>query len=284
MTWFIWRQHRGQALWVAVTLATICTLMLWVGVGAAHALHPFRVAGCIGPDPSLVHPIAGHSCAGFERFAHRYGYTIPVFELGVPLVLAVVGALAGAPLVAREIEQRTHLVAWTQSVTRTRWYRSKVVALGAVLTGVGLIAGFANYRLSRPLTDGRVTASRWPWFFSVGLAPAGEALLAFALAVAIGAWTRRTLPAVGAALVGFLVLLFVTGSVVKSLTPVSRTTGPRFVVPDDGWIIRSSDGQNVPFHPNSQFWPLQMTFLAILFALAGGLLALGWRATRTRAV
>jgi hypothetical protein len=284
MSWFIWRQHRSQALWAVATLAATCALMLWVGLRAAGTLRPFRAAGCVGPDPSLVRPTVGHSCAGFELFSLSYNYTIPVFELGLPLVLAVMGALVGAPLVAREIEQRTQFVSWTQSVTRRRWYRSKVLALGAGLAGVGLLAGFANYRLAQPLTDGGVTHSRWPWFFSAGLAPAGEILLAFALAVAIGAWTRRTLPAVGAALIGFLVLLFVTGNAVKTLTPVSHATGPRPSVPHDGWIIQAESGQNVPYHPAGQFWPLQLSFLAILLALTAALLALGWRATRTRAV
>lgn len=31
MTWLIWRQHRGQALWTAATITTICALMLWSG-------------------------------------------------------------------------------------------------------------------------------------------------------------------------------------------------------------------------------------------------------------
>jgi hypothetical protein len=254
MTWLIWRQHRSQALWATAMLGTVCGLMLWVGLHSARALRPFR--GCFGPDRSVVHAPAGHSCRGFELFSQHYGYTIPVFELGVPLVLAVTGALLGAPLVAREIEQRTHLVAWTQSVTRRRWYGSKVLALGAGLTAIGLLAGLGNYRLSQPLTDGGVTSSRWPWFFSAGLAPAGEVLLAFTLAVAIGAWTRRTLPAVGAALAGFLVLLLATGNAVKAI----------------GW------------YGGSQFWQLQLTFLALLLALATGLLALGWYSTRTRAV
>jgi hypothetical protein len=284
VTWFIWRQHRSQALWTGATLAALCMLMLWVGLRAAHTLGPFRAAGCIGPDPSLMPPTVRGSCVGFELFPQSYNYTIPVFELGLPLVLAVIGALVGAPLVAREIEQRTQLVAWTQSVSRRRWYGVKVLTLGGGLAGVGLLAGFANYRLSRPLTDGHVTSSRWPWFFSAGLAPAGEVLLAFALAVAVGAWSRRTLPAIAAALVGFLVLLFVTGNAVKILTPVSRTTAPHSRVPDGGWIIQSETGDNIPYHPASQFWPLQLTFLALLLALTVGLLAVGWRATRTRGV
>lgn len=283
MTWLIWRQHRGQALWSAVTLAAMCALMLWVGLRASRTLGPSRASDCFDrPGPrSAADAICGR---GLEQFATRYNYAIPVFEIGVPLVLAIIGALAGAPLVAREIEQRTQLVAWTQSVSRRRWYASKVLALGAGLAGVGLLAGLANYRLQRPLTDGGLTTSRWPWFFSAGVVPAGEVLLAFALAVALGAWLRRTLPAVGAALVSQLVLLLVTGRAVQILTPTSRTEPPRYEVPLDGWVIQTRQGPNVPYHPGSQFWPLQLTFLAVLLTLAAVLLALGWHATRTRAL
>ena len=47
---------------------------------------------------------------------------------------------------------------------------------------------------------GGLISSRWIWFFSIDLALTGEIVLAFALAVAFGAWLRRTLAAVGAAL------------------------------------------------------------------------------------
>jgi hypothetical protein len=70
-----------------------------------------------------------------------------------------------------------------------------------------LIAGTANAWLQHQLTAGDTTSSRWSWFVSVNLALAGEAALAFALGVAFGALLRRTLPAIGAALAGFVVLL-----------------------------------------------------------------------------
>ncbi len=277
MTWFAWRQHRGQALWAALTVAALCVLMLRVGLHASHTLAPFRAAGCISPghDPGERH---GSGCAGLEGFGPDFNYAIPLFELGVPLVVAVIGALVGAPLVAREIEQRTHLAAWTQSVPCRRWYTAKVLTAATGLALTGLLAGLANDRLQRPLTEGGLTSSRWPWFFSVGLAPVGEILLSFALAVAAGAWLRRTLPAVGIALAGFLALLLCTGRAVQTLTPTSHTTGPRPSVPRDGWIIHG----NSSYHPASQFWPLQVTFLITLLVLATGLLAFGWRATRTR--
>jgi hypothetical protein len=277
VTWLAWRQHRGQTLWALLTVAALCGVMLWSGLSASHALAPFRLAGCLRPD--LDRGALPGSCAGLDGFGPRFNYAIPVFEFGVPLVVAVIAALIGAPLVSREMEQRSHLVAWTQSVPRRRWYLTKVLTAAAGLAAAGLIAGFANDRLQRPMTDGGLTTSRWPWFFSIDLAPAGEALLCFALAVAAGAWLRRTLPAVGAALAGFLVLLTLTGRAVQTLTPTSHATGPRAAVPRDGWIIHGT-----AYHPAGQFWPLQLTFLAVLLTLGTALLTLGWHATRARAI
>jgi hypothetical protein len=279
MTWFIWRQHRWQGLWVLLATAAIATAMLWT---AAHASDASSALGACGSSRSVRHGAPGVTCGQdtADSFARSYGFTIPAFEMGVPLLLALIGALTGAPLVAREIEQRTHLVAWAQSVTRRRWYTAKTVAVGAALTVAGLLAGFAANRLQRPLTDGGVISSRWIWFYAVGLAPPGIALLAFALAVAAGARLRRTLPAVGIALAATLALVLLTGQAVRSWTPVQQPTGPRFGAPPlDAWAVNGGT-----YHPSSQFWPLQLTFLAVLTALAVALLTLGWRATKTRAV
>jgi hypothetical protein len=194
------------------------------------------------------------------------------------------GLFWGAPLIAREVEQRTQLVAWTQSVTRQRWYRGKVVTVGAGLSLAGLIAGAGTYLLQGPLSDGGVTSSRWPWFFSTALAPAGSTALAFALAVAAGAWLRRPLPAVALALVGFLALFAAAGRAVQTLTPVHHTLPGDRGVPRDAWTWPTGTADAIPYHPANQFWPLQFTFLTILLALTVAVLVLGWHATRTRAV
>ena len=169
-------------------------------------------------------------------------------------------------------------------MSRRHWYAAKVTVLAGGLTIAGLATGFANGWLQRPLTRGGLTSSRWAWFFSVHLALAGEAVLAFALAVAIGARLRRTLPAIGGALAGFLALLLGTGWMVRTLTPARHAVGPKLTVPPGGWIIGAQAGHGAAYHPASQYWPLQFAFLAILLALAAVLLATGWHATRTRAV
>jgi len=221
MKWLVINQHRGQALWALALLAAISALIAGVGLHASHGLAPYnhwlaelQAAGCplpghkhTGPSSATCNTLS-QQLQNFQSnvFAPRYNFAVPVFEYGVPLALILMSTLVGAPLVAREIEQRTQLVAWTQSVSRRKWYAVKVITLGVGLAAISLIAGYANGWLQHPLTEGGLTSSRWPWFFSVDLAMTGEVLLAYALAVALGAWLRRTVPAIGGALASSLVL------------------------------------------------------------------------------
>lgn len=295
MKCLLWRQHRGQLAWTAIVLAVFSAVQAVFAHSAdrwlanyAHWRAQLRADGC--PQPvqgnSVVHapPPACHALlsryAGGQQssFVHTYNFAIPVFEEGLPLLMVVIGVLVGAPLVAREVEQRTQLLSWTQSVARRRWYATKTSVLAAALALAGLLAGFANDRAQIPLNRGGLTSSRWIWFFSIDLAPAAEAVLAFALAAVIGAYLRRTLPAIGAALVSFLALFLLAGWLVRSLTPASQATGRRGT-PDSGWGIGGGR-----YHPADQYWQLQLIYLAILLALAAVLVAIGWRATRPRSV
>jgi hypothetical protein len=302
MICLIWRQHRGQALWTVISIAALCALMVSFGLSAEHWLAGYHVwlrqlaaAGC--PPPSAhsgaFHVRSAATCAALKNrypgslqaaFASRYSFAILLSQDGLPAVFAIIGALIGAPLVAREVEQRTHLASWTQSVSRRRWYITKIATLAAGLAVAGLMVGTANAWLQHQLTAGDTTSTRWSWFVSINLALAGEAALAFALGVAFGALLRRTLPAIGAAVAAFAALLLGARWMVQALTPATKTTGPRFATPPGSWVLGSGTGVPVPYHPASQYWPLQLILLTVLLAVAAAALASGWRATRTRAV
>ena len=302
MTCLIWRQHRGQALWTVITVAALCGLIVNFGLSAEHWLAGYHswlrqlaAAGCPPPTAhsGTFHVRSAATCLALKdrypgslqaAFASRYDNAILLSQYGLPAAFAIIGALIGAPLVAREVEQRTHLAAWTQSVSRRRWYTAKTSALAAGLAVAGLAAGTINAWLQPQLTAGVTAGSRWSWFVSASLAPAGEAVLAFALAVAAGALLRRTLPATGVALAGFTILLLAARWAVQALTPASKTTGPHFTAPPGSWILSSATNAPVAYHPASQYWPLQLTLLTILLALAAAALATGSHATRTRAV
>jgi hypothetical protein len=302
MICLIWRQHRGQALWTVICVTALCALMVRFGLSAEHWLAGYHLwlrqlaaAGCPPPDAhsGAFHVRSPATCGALKNrypgslqaaFASRFSFAILFSQDGLPAAFALIGALIGAPLVAREVEQRTQLAAWTQSVSRRRWYITKIAVLTAALAVAGLAAGAANAWLAHQLTAGDTTSSRWSWFASIHLAPAGEAALAFALGVAFGALLRRTLPAIGAAVAGFAVLLLAARWIAQALTPAANTTGPRFAAPPGSWVLGSGAGVPVPYHPASQYWPLQLILLTVLLAAAAAALASGWRATRTRAV
>jgi hypothetical protein len=302
MTCLIWRQHRGQALWTGITIVALCVLITVSGFSAEHWLadyhswlHQLAAAGCPPPNArsGVFHVRSAATCAALKgrypgslqaAFASRYNVTILLSQNGLPAVLAIIGAMIGAPLVAREIEQRTQLAAWTQSVSRQRWYVAKAGALAAVVAAAGLAAGGANAWLQHQLATGDTASSRWSWFAASSVALAGEGALAFALGAAFGAWLRRTLPAIGAALAGFAVLLPAAQWAVPQLAPATTTSGPSFVAPAGSWVLGSGTGVPVPYHPASQYWTLQLILLAVLLALAAAALWWGWHATRTRAV
>src|SRR5260370_15797254 len=256
MICLIWRQHRGQALWTVISVAALCALMVNLGLSAEHWVAGYHIwlrqlaaAGC--PPPSAhsgtFHVRSAATCAALKNrypgglqvaFASRYSFAILLSQDGLPAAFAIIGAMIGAPLVASEVEQRTHLAAWTQSVSRRRWYMTKIAALTAALAVAGLAARAANAWLQHQLAAGDTTSSRWSWFVSINLALAGEAALAFALGVAFGALLRRTLPAIGAAVAGFAVLLLAARGSVQPLTPATTPTGPRFSSPRGTWCPR----------------------------------------------
>lgn len=251
MNWLIWRQHRAQVGWTLALFAAACVAMLWTGQAAHHDLGAFR-ALCTDDGGRTWRCPDG----GVKHFVDTYSYAIPAFEIGVPALAVAAGALLGAPLVAREFEQRTHLVAWTQSVPRRRWYATKVLTLSVPLAVVGGSAGFVAYRIHQPLQDGGLFTSRWIWFSVIGPAPAAAALLAFALAVAAGAWLKRTLAAVGVALAGSLAVILACGQWLASYRSGPADGGP--------------------------FWLCEAAYTGILVAVAALALVVGWFGTRAR--
>ncbi len=118
----------------------------------------------------------------------------------VLFVPALLGVFLGAPLVARELEHGTHRLAWTQSVSRTRWLAVKIAVIG--LAGMA-VAGFVSLFVTwwaHPLD--RVRMDQYAFFDQRGVVPVAYAAFAIALGVACGIFLRRTLPAMAATLAG----------------------------------------------------------------------------------
>jgi hypothetical protein len=124
--------------------------------------------------------------------------------LGLLVILApgLLGAFWGAPLVAGEFEDGTFRLAWTQSVTRTRWLAAKLAVVGlASMAAAGLLSLVVTW-WAGPLDRGAM--NQFATFDQRDIAPIGYAAFAFTLGVLAGTLIRRTLPAMAVTLAVFI--------------------------------------------------------------------------------
>ena len=191
---FAVRQFRTQAVVAAVGLAAVGVTVLATGPHLVH-LYDTTVARCG----------SGQSCfLAADAFGRNDRLLQIVLGLLLLMVPALIGIFWGAPLVARELETGTFRLAWTQSVTRTRWLVVKFVLLVlAAIAAAGLLSLMATWWFS-PLD--RVEANRFDptEFTSRALVPAAYAAFAVGLGTSVGVLVRRTLPAMAITLVVFV--------------------------------------------------------------------------------
>ncbi len=208
MMWLTWRQFRAQAIVAATGLALMVILLLVTGVRLAHQFDLSGIAGC------QAHGNCELLATNFMTTLRGSSYQA-VFLITTVLIYAVpalVGVFWGAPLITREIEPGTVRLAWTQSVTRSRWIAAKVSLIGLVAMAIAglltLVAGWwANPVYAASAKAGprsNVIDRLQPTLFGVsGIAPIGYAAFGFALGLTLGVLIRRTLPAMAATLAVF---------------------------------------------------------------------------------
>ncbi|NUT53813.1 MAG: hypothetical protein HOV94_41970 [Saccharothrix sp.] len=184
LVWLTWRQHRWTVLGTAAA----------VGVAAALALGMALHVDASGDS---------HDLLGQWRYLD-VGEALAWTTAPLGALIAVFWA---APLLAREYEQRTHLMVWSQDVTPLRWLVAKVVLLGIV--AVALTAGFGT-ALVKMMNSFNAVSEYGPFlpfgndaFEAAPQVQAGYAAFGFALGLAFSALTRRTVLSMGLTLVGF---------------------------------------------------------------------------------
>ncbi|HEY7348617.1 MAG TPA: hypothetical protein VH599_09915 [Ktedonobacterales bacterium] len=256
MTWVVWRQHRAESLITLGVLAALAVFLLITGLEMHYTFqHQESFADC------MAHLQERPGGCGFvqgglpSEFWDQYQWLVgfPIFLLPLPVLL---GALVGAPLVAREVEQRTFVLAWTQSISRVRWLGVKlalVLGAGVLLFGVLLAeviwwwGPFAQYQGS--------FSGNAAFDFTGPVLPAA-ALLALSLGVFAGALTRRTVLAIFLTLALFLAIRLPVEMgwrphflpPITVTWPIEQTTPPVTVSVQD-WLIDSGliDAQSKPY-------------------------------------
>jgi hypothetical protein len=185
MIWLTWRQHRGALMAGVSAVAGICVLAIVAGMPMHHVYDSL---------PALHTGGAGAS-AQLALFTHDYwslGNLPWRFLLFLP---ALVGVFVGAPLLSRELESGTFRLAWTQSVSRTRWLAVRLGLLALATVVLSLVLGSVLYWFFAPWA---ALGGRSEAFASIGPVLAARTLFSLVLGVALGALIRRVVPAMAA--------------------------------------------------------------------------------------
>lgn len=195
MIWVTWRQHRGQAI---ACLALFCVLAIaaiaigaWMRLTFSHDGLGVCLARSGGADcPQVIVSFLGKFNGGIVS---------PLF-VAVVAIPGLLGAVVGAPLLGRELEQGTWRLAWSQTVPRTRWLVTKLALVtgGLVVFGVAttLVMTWFHAPLDRVSNRLLMTSSSFE-----GLTFTCSLLCGFGLAVLAGLLLRNT---IGAMVVGYI--------------------------------------------------------------------------------
>jgi hypothetical protein len=240
LIWLTWRQHR----WTIVTSAALTAVL----------------AVFMALTASKLGSMAAHCAAQTVRCSRQKTESAPSHATylmnSVVFLPALIAVFWGVPLLAREFEQRTLPLAWSQDVSRQKWLFGKttvmvalVGAMSAVLAGESIhLAHQYHAYTGESLFEGTQ-------FQAGGWLPLTLALAWLAVGIAAGAATRRVLAAI--AVVG---ALWITRMVVMVqarghfMTPITalhpfsgsgdaRSSAARTSFPDD----MSLDGGSPPF-------------------------------------
>jgi ABC-type transport system involved in multi-copper enzyme maturation permease subunit len=246
MIWLVWRRH-----WLG--MLTLILFMLCLAIYLIIGNQPARAAYyqvTNGQSPALCYASQSTSALCHQLTMTWFDtYNDPgdlTGWLGIMIAPLLIGMFLGAPLVAGEIERGTQRLAWTQGVSRQRW----------LLTLIGSEAGVAL------LLSAGIQLAVWWWisyqlqgnyfnaFDMLGVAPLAYVAFALALGMALGALTRRVVPAMLLTLVGYLavrllIAIFARPSYLPPLTltwdpyvtrmPTGQPGGADWVI-SSGWI------------------------------------------------
>ncbi|RSM42925.1 hypothetical protein DMB66_54040 [Actinoplanes sp. ATCC 53533] len=239
MLWLTWRQHRAELLVATALLALAALPLIITGVAMHEEYRAGGIAACVA-DPAArggCAPLIDQFVSRYDQWGNRllWGAFLPVLA----------GVFVGAPLLAREFEHGTWRLAFSQSVSRTRWLMTKLALVGTTVTvfAVAFAALFTWWRAPLAEIGGRMRATA---FIIAIPSLTAAALFAFAVGVFAGALLRRTIVAMAATLTTFLAVRLPLEEYARPhyRAPLVRITDPQLEtgpgrLPGTDWIVHN---------------------------------------------
>jgi hypothetical protein len=292
LTWTVLRLHRPALLVWAAYVLLLAGWLLWLRFVTLEQART-KLPGC---------PLSESDCVDAEALI-AFGDGVSTAATLIAYLTYGVAAWAGASLIGRELERGTAQLAWTQSVTPTRWLAARL-AVPAVALALGTTVLFLLYR---ELWAPKLDMYGYQWFNPDPMVALGPLTVAYALCgLAVGALAglalKRALPALVVAL-GFMTLFHVyLDRNTRWLWPTERLTDSAASrVPNDAQHIdlgvitesgtRADDvllncfgaeadeslsacmanhhitGLYADVHPPSHFWPLHLMATGIVLTV-----------------
>jgi hypothetical protein len=194
MTWAAWRLQRTETLITFGILALLAALLVPTGISMANAYHQDGLAACLSMNPS---PSCAGAIGSFQARFQSIWNTANFFTL----VPGLIGVALAAPFIL-DLEHGTYRLAWTQSITRGRWLAGKIglPAITALVASGLLILIFTWWRTPEANLMGRLDSGT---FDTTGTVTIGYTLFALGLALALGAFWRRSAASLTLAFIGY---------------------------------------------------------------------------------
>ena len=229
----------------------------------------------------------GTSCpAAVTAFMDEFGSEVNIAFWSVALIVpGLIGVLVGAPLIARELEYGTWRLAWSQTITRTRWLTVKLALVtgGLVVLGAAMTAVITWYRAPMDRLTGHLLHNIYDF---EGLVLTAYILCAFGFAVLAGLLLRRSIPAMVAAFIPWLAIRLVVEFLLRPhflapLTGPQNCTGSgvrqRHRLRAAGHrphrrLVLGINGNVVTYQPADRFWTFQFIEAGIFVALTAAAL------------
>ncbi|MEU1630782.1 hypothetical protein ABZ746_37135 [Streptomyces sp. NPDC020096] len=196
VVWVGARQGRtvyGAAL---TTLIVVCGWLAYQGHEVSSYVTAHHLQGC-----TIVYQpwrCEGTSAAVLA-LDDAHGSAVESTGLVLMALPPALGLFCGAPLLAKELESGTYQLAWSQSISRTRWLAGRLgVPLAVTLAGATILAVVSTWWVNTVLGRFPAYIQWYTWMSRSTSGPAvvGFCLLGVALGAAIGLLVRRTVTSI----------------------------------------------------------------------------------------
>ncbi|MDV6262344.1 ABC transporter permease [Rhodococcoides yunnanense] len=187
MIWVTWRQFRATILFGVLTPLALAAITVAITVFDGGVIPTASLSGCLS----------------FEATKCR-AETAQAVAIMLTVVLPVVlGAFVGVTVFSRDLERRTHVLGLSQSVSRRRWYTTRVAVVFVptvlAMTLLGCSLYWAKYQTAPDEFavgfGGYDSALEFPVFGATGFVAGGYTAIGLMLGAALALALRNTVAA-----------------------------------------------------------------------------------------